>query len=172
MYQPNRPGRLICILAAGKVDLHFCDLPVFLSNGMVVEKVVACVRCVTPSSPIHELLFTAFLENPAIQGSPETGESLDCQTWEDHNWAVSIGTEDQEMLNTRLPALCIAEDPYPVQYSPSRIDIILRKIKMLKPATFRFIMAFKRLPDDRECSTWFAVDVPRNMANKVVNRTP
>ncbi|MBU1564780.1 MAG: hypothetical protein KJ630_04030 [Proteobacteria bacterium] len=137
-----------------------------------MDKAIACVLRVCPDGQNNEVLFTAHLENSAIEGSPETGQFLDCQTWEDMIWAVSIGTEDQEMLNERLPELGIVEDPYPVQYSPSHIRISLKGIQMNKPTTFHFIVAVKRLPDDRDCSTWFAADVPHELANKAVNWTP
>ncbi len=163
---------LISSESDGKVELRLGDLPTILTNGMVVDKAMVCVLRVVPDRVSTRMLFTAALENSAVEGFPETGESLDCQTWEDANWSLSIGTEDQDMLITRLPELGIPREPYPIQYSPSHIRLSLQGIQMDRPTTFHFIVAVKRRPDDRECSTWFAADIQHAMANKAVNWTP
>lgn len=156
----------------GHIELGLGDLPTLLLNGMKVEKVVACVLRVHSIGQNTDIHFSAHLENAPNEGSPETGECLDCQTWESEKWAMSVGTEDQEALNGRLPELGISEMPYPIDYAPFDIKLRLNGLKLKKPTTFHFIIAYKRLLDDRECSTWFAVDVPHEVAYKVVNWTP
>ena len=151
--------------ADADIEIRQGDLPLELPNGMVVDKAIAVILSIGLVSSYSDIVFSAHLKNDEIKGYPETGEYLDCITWKTNEWALSIGTEDQESLEHRLPTLFAKEIQYPVTCSPSSIELNLSNIKTETPVSFHFIIAFKKLPDSRECSTWFAVDVPHKVAN-------
>ncbi len=150
------------------IEIRQGDLPLELRNGMVVDKVIAAVLSVGIVNSYSDNVFDARLRNNEIEGHPETGEYLDCITWETNQWTLSIGTEDQEALEHRLPDLIERKRQNPITYLPSGIRLNLSNVKTKFPVSFHFIIAFKKLPDNRECSTWFAVDVPHKVANKRV----
>jgi len=150
------------------IEIRQGDLPLELQNGMVVDKAIAVVLSIGIVNSYSDIVFNARLQNDEIKGYPETGEYLDCITWETNEWALSIGTEDQEALEHRLPNLITKEMQIPISYSQSGIGLNLSNVKTEFPVSFHFIIAFKKLPDNRECSTWFAVDVPHEVANKRV----
>lgn len=149
----------------GHAELQLFELPQVLQNGMTVDQVIACYLTVEPSIDAADLVFSAKLENERLLGSFESGEYLECISWESKDWAVSLGTEDSEALSRRLD-LKIDRESYPITYSHSGLELRLNGLKKGLEWSFHFIVAYKRLPDDRQCSTWFAVDVPHEMANK------
>jgi hypothetical protein len=150
------------------VEIWQGDLPIELQNGMVVDKAIAVVLSIGIVNSNSDIVFSAQLQNDEIKGYPETGEYLDCITWETNEWALPIGTEDKEALEHRLPNLITKEMQNPITYSTSGIGVNLPMVKTEFPITFHFIIAFKKLPDNRECSTWFSVDVPHKVAKKRV----
>ncbi|ARU86741.1 hypothetical protein B9K09_01495 [Pseudomonas sp. M30-35] len=150
--------------------MRILELPCTLQNDMTLERVVACVLIVEPSIDGADLTFSAQLDNESQTGSPESGEFLDCVSWEASGWALSLGTEDGDALSQRLKCLNIESSPYPISYSRSGLELLLTELERGKALSFHFIVAYKSLPDDRECSTWFAVDVPHEVANKACTR--
>jgi len=163
----NTPLGSVEFTATGsaKLELRSCNLPPNLPNGMEVEKVIAVILDVVPENNIFELVFDGQLKNQAIKGGYDSGESLDCVTWETDEWALSLGTEDHQAINERLPNLQVPEMPNPVTYSSSGLRLSLAELTSVdNPISFHFILAYKQLPDDRECSTWFAVDVQHEVA--------
>ncbi len=155
----------------GEAEMQILDLPCTLQNGMTLERVVACVLAVKPSIDGADLAFSAQLDNDSLAGSPESGECLDCVSWESSGWALSLGTEDGDALSQRLNCLDFESSAYPILYSQSGLELRLARLKRGKALSFHFIVAYKSLPDDRECSTWFAVDVPHEVANKAMHAT-
>ena len=135
---------------------------------MTVDKALAVVLFVEPSKSSVDVAFACTLSNAALEGVPETGERLDCQTWADGSWILSIGTEDYEALSARQPEAGVSEDPYPITYSTSTIRFDLTNAPAGTRRSFHFILAYKGLPDERECSTWFAVDVRHAEARSAV----
>jgi|SRR5690554_1647149 hypothetical protein len=158
-------------MVSGNTKIKMLDLPCTLSNGMTLDRVVACVLVVEPDVDGVALTFTAHLDNESLSGSPESGECLDCVSWESSNWALSLGTEDADALSQRLKCFDIESGEYPISYSGSGLELRLAGLDRGEALSFHFIVAYKRLPDSRECSTWFAVDVPHELANKAMHAT-
>ncbi|MEM9771779.1 MAG: hypothetical protein AAF889_09325 [Cyanobacteria bacterium P01_D01_bin.73] len=129
---------------------------------MTLDSVVSILLEVSTQDGIEGLCFECELLNSEIEGSPETGEYLDCLTWENDDWMLSIGTEDQEMLGYRLPNVEFPE--YPIEYSTSKIKLHVAKTPSKTQISFHFVIAYKALPDPENCSTWFAVDIPHKWA--------
>jgi len=153
----------------GEVSLASGDLPHSIENGMSIDKSISCVLTVHPKYPTTDIRFSATLPGAAIEGSPATGQYLDCIEWESEEWHLTLGTEDQEMLDVRLPDLCISQIPYPIEYTDSSIAVNLTRVQMRRTTTFHIIVSYKKLPDDRECSAWYFADVSHETANKAVN---
>jgi hypothetical protein len=155
----------------GKAEMRIQELPCILSNGMTLDRVVACLLVVEPEVDNADLAFSAHLDNEYLAGSPESGECLDCLSWESAKWAVSIGTEDGETLSQRLRRKDLESDAYPINYTQTGLELRLTALERGKAFSFHFIVAYKRLPDDRECSTWFAVDVAHQVASRAMYAT-
>ncbi len=155
----------------GEVLLASGELPQSLVNGMTIDRSIACVLTVKPECAVTNVVFSGTLANVKIEGAPAPGECLDCLEWKTENWYLTLGTEDQEMLDSRLPDLSIPEDPYPIEYTPSRMELNLKGVRMQNVTTFHIVISYKRLPDDRDCSAWFFADIPHEVANKAVHRT-
>lgn len=155
----------------GEAEMRIHQLPRTLSNGMTLDRVVACVLVVEPEVDGADLAFSAQLDNECLAGSPESGECLDCVSWESAEWALSIGTEDGEAFSRRLRQKEFESDAYLINYTQSGLELRLKGLVRHKVFSFHFIVAYKKLPDDRECSTWFAVDVAHEVANKEMHAT-
>jgi hypothetical protein len=153
----------------GEVSLASGELPRSIANGMSIDNSIACILTVHPHHETTDIRFCAELLGSAVEGSPHTGQDLDCLEWESTEWQLTLGTEDQEILASRLPDLCISEDPYPIEYTTSSMVLTLNRVPMRKTTTFQFIVSYKKLPDERECSAWFFADVSHEVANKAVN---
>ena len=142
---------LITAESNGQVSLASGDLPRSIANGMSIDRSIACILTVHPLNETTDIRFGAKLLGSSVEGSPNTGQYLDCLEWDSEKWQLTLGTEDQEMLAHRLPELFISEDPYPIEYTPSSLVLTLNRVPMRKTTTFQFIVSYKRLPDEREC---------------------
>ena len=154
----------------GEVFLASGELPHSIGNGMTIDRSIACVLTVKPNSDATDVIFSGTLVDSKIDGSPATGECLDCLEWETEEWHLTLGTEDRAMLDTRLPDLCVPYHPYPIEYTPSRIVMRLKGVRMRDKTTFHFITSWKMLPDERHCSAWFFADIPHELANQSIKR--
>jgi hypothetical protein len=160
---------LITAESNGEISLASGDLPRSIANGMTIDRSIACILTVQPRADATDIRFNANLIGLSVDGSPSTGECLDCLEWETEEWQLSVGTEDQEMLARRLPELCIQVDPYPIEYTTSGLSLVLCQMPLRKATTFQFIVSYKGLPDERKCSAWYFADVSHEVANKAVN---
>lgn len=149
----------------GEVLLASVELPHSIGNGMTIDRSIACVLTIKPKYNSTDVFFSGTIVDSKVEGSPATGECLDCLEWKTEEWHLTLGTEDQEMLDSRLPDLSVPKDPYPIEYTPSRMVMQLRGIRMLTTTTFHFITSWKMLPDERGCSAWFFADIPHGVAN-------
>jgi hypothetical protein len=156
----------------GRAEMQILELPRTLQNGMTLERVIACLLVVEPHINGTDLAFSARLNNEDSVGSSEPGEYLDCVSWESPEWSLSLGTEDGDALSQRLKCPEFNTNTYPVTCSKSGIELRLTGLEGGKVLSFHFIIAYKMLPDERGCSTWFAVDVPHNVANKDLIMNP
>ena len=165
------PLGTVTVRSTGNATMHICtgELPRELVNGMVVDKIISAVVFVDALDAQADLVISCELENGSVIGHPDTGEGLDCQSWDSDDWMLSVGTENRDSIARRLPKLNLQEDPYPFGYTPTAISLHIDRMPVGEPMSFHFILSYKALPDDRECSTWFAVDVPHEVANKSLN---
>jgi len=140
------------------LNLYLCSLKIELPQGMSVENHDACILNCTAVRRMKNLIFQCYWENPFAKGSPETGECLDAQLWENRTSRVLIGTENFDALSRRLPNCGISRDnwhPFP-EYG------LLIKIPIIEPdqeISLHFLVASNTLPEPQDCSCWFAVDI-------------
>ena len=153
----------------GEVSLASGDLPHSIENGMSIDRSISCFLTVHPKCETTDIRFSATLPGSASEGSPATGQYLDCIEWESEEWHLTLGTEDQGMLDAHLPDLCISQDPYPLEYTASSIALNLSRVQMRRTTTFHLIVSYKKLPDDRGCSAWYFADVSHKVAYKAVH---
>ena len=78
------PLGLIELTGAADADIEIRqgNLPVELPNGMVVDKAIAVILSIGAASSITNIVCSCRLQNDQLEGAPETGEYLDCITWE------------------------------------------------------------------------------------------
>jgi hypothetical protein len=91
---------------------------------------------------------------------PDTGESLDAQSWDSNCHRVTVGTEDCVVLCRRLPDLGFTEARSPMTYNEDRLGILIPDVTEGSSFSLHFVIAWRSLPDPADCSTWFAVDIP------------
>lgn len=99
-----------------------------------------------------------------LERSPESGEGLECQSFENSNLKLSIGTEDLEFLLRRaahqdwLPSRYQSElDEIELRYLAKGIEIRLPNLLRSECAQLQFIVAWSSTKNP-EVSTWYAVD--------------
>jgi len=176
----TRLGKLV-IRAEGLEGVeHRIDLlepQVELPPGMSVDGIAAAILSVDAESSTQGFRFRCAWDRSPASGDPESGECLDAQSWDRDGHRVSIGTEDFDALCHRLPQIGFTESCYPVSYADDGLTIRVPAIPDLASISLHFIIAWRSLPDPKDCSTWFAVDIPHAKlatANKawVDNRLP
>jgi hypothetical protein len=99
-----------------------------------------------------------------LEGSVETGESLNAQSFEDDHVILTIGTEDEECFKYRarsdrwFPSRLKSDiEPDQVKYLPHGISINLPNLLGGEVLQTHFNCAWSS-KDNQEISTWFAVD--------------
>jgi hypothetical protein len=127
---------------------------------MAVETSKALYFEVVPELELTDLTIEFVFSDLLVVGSPETGEALDAQSWENDGHIVMIGTEDVAFLSRRLPSLNLSEREAPTELLSNGFRITLPKLEPKIPVSLHFIVASNPSPEPVECSTWFAVDVP------------
>jgi len=141
--------------------ITICHIEPVLPQGMSVEACrVVLLRC-TPYSPLKEFVFSCKWEDVYANSYSNSGEGLDAWAWESNDVLVMIGTEDSELLNSRLGLKtdCTVEN-YPVTMTDNGIDIKLEEVAEKNEFSLHFVIAWNTLPEPVELSCWFAVDVP------------
>jgi hypothetical protein len=134
-----------------------------LPPGMSVEKAYVILVTLLPASEFREIIVRChWLDAMQVVGDPESGQNLDAQTWQTNGWIVAIGTEDFEVLETRLPQCGFTERNYPVRYHPHRIEVHTPSMQEDFPVTLHFVVAINPWPEPMESSAWFALDVPHD----------
>lgn len=102
-------------------------------------------------------------EHQWITGGSNTGQYLECSTWENDHHYVSLGTEDAEALqdrmnNNKLMPILIEDEKELTFSDMNRIGIYLPSIESHKICQFHFYVAWKRYTDHEDVDTWYAVD--------------
>lgn len=143
-------------LSHATISLTEIDRP--LPKTMSVENNIAALLTVTSPTDIINLQFSCAWQDCQLKGYACSGEGLDAWEWEDENQHIVIGTEDGEALSERLNLGEITRSNYPVSQRENRIIIEIEKFPANQELTLHFILASNSLPEENDCSCWFAVD--------------
>ncbi len=143
---------------SAELSLYLCEAERVLPNGMEVQQRYTCLVKYYCEESAGSLLFRCRWESPFAKGSPEPGECLDAQTWTSDNHIVAIGTEDLEQLKLRLPNCGLSEDAWPA-LPEHGLEITLPQVPSGSGISLHYVVAWNELPEQRESSSWFAVDM-------------
>lgn len=130
-----------------------------LPGGMSVDLVTAYRVSFCEPFPVHDFSFDFTLTRCEIKGDPNSGESLDAQSWPIGDGLLMFGTEDGDALKARMPWLEINGDDYPVEYLRHGFRIVIPYVAPNTTVGFHFVVAYNQV-DAGTDSEWFAVDVP------------
>jgi len=83
--------------------------------------------------------------------------NLDAWEWEKDNHLLLIGTEDEEILGSRLGTKYLSQSP--VTMGSNGFEIHIEKFPKDKELTLHYVVSSNSLPEKEGCSCWFAVDV-------------
>ncbi len=159
--------------ASDGVEMKWCNPQPYLPPGMSVDHLTACILSARPTHPITQLVFKCAWEPPlSNRGGPESGESLEAQSWKNGHQCVMVGTEDYETLSGRLPQLTLREESNPVKYLDNGFEIKIPLIEWGQEISLHYVVASNPFPEPMECSCWYAVDIPhKELLNKIVFST-
>lgn len=103
-------------------------------------------------------------KNNSLQGSPEPGQGLIAQSFEDNGIKLTIGTENEEEIQNRakinnwLPTHFQSEiESDHIQYLLNGLKVTLPPLMKTEQAQIHFTVAWNSLRNP-EVSTWYAVD--------------
>lgn len=94
------------------------------------------------------------------EGSVCTGQALAAWEWELDERLAIVGTEERDYLGDRLGLGEITFKNNPVKKYPNKIVIELDKVEINKAISMHFVVAENPYPEEKECSCWFAIDIP------------
>ena len=99
-----------------------------------------------------------------MKGSTCFGEGLVAQEWDANGRLVVVGTEDEFLLNPRLPFFESDEDAI-FTCTAHKILVELRDIPSNQDLSLHFVVAENPDPEPVDASAWFAVDCPHNLVS-------
>lgn len=106
-----------------------------------------------------------------IACGPASGEFLDAQIWTGLNQIVVVGTEDGEMLASRLATLFAAgASPAELQYRANGMSVSLAQVPAGCPVTLHYLVAENGKSDSEQCAAWDAVSLPHEQISARVRR--
>ncbi len=129
-----------------------------LPPGMSVDFATSVIGTLSAKTAIHCFHFSLRLASRVINCGPESGESLDAQSFKIGNSLVMIGTEDGEMLASRHRWIKVTPKQYPIGYLEDGFELVLDFIPPNSNFDFHFVIAFNSVAST-DCSEWFAVDI-------------
>ena len=140
-----------------------------IPKGMSVEGCKVILFKHTPSEPLKNLVFSCEWVNLNITGYGASGEALDSWEWESNKETVLVGTEDSEWLNSRLKIEkeYLPED-YPITMENNKISIRIDEYTKNEELTLHYVVAWNSLPEPKENSCWFAVNVPHRKIIEII----
>ena len=142
-------------LSKGKIDS--VNLEPMIPEGMEVEESIAVLLRINSSTDIKNLNFTCTWQSTVEEGGSCTGQGLDAWEWEKDGHLLLIGTEDEEWLASRLGSKNLSQ--YPVIMSSNGFEIHIEKFPKGKVLSLHYIISSNSLPENVDCSCWYAVDV-------------
>ena len=146
-----------------------------LPEGMSVLGCAAVVLRINTSKIVSEITFQcSWVANHNFECSIETGEGLEAQAWENEEYTVMIGTEDEESLSRILPEGAILScDSDLVEYSDSGMSINASQVYAGSELYLHFIVSWNKLPESEDSSCWYAVHKDVTVIEKMleVNKT-
>lgn len=131
-----------------------------LPSGLSVDSTLGLVVSLRSGMPTRDFLFALRIDAISTNGSPESGECLDAQSWDLDGGIMMLGTEDGESLQSRMDWSSFSiESGCPLSYLSDGFELSVNYIPPHVELDFHFVLAYSRvnLGDD---ATWFAVDVP------------
>ena len=115
-----------------------------LPNGMRVDCSTAYLVAFNAPFALHDFSFDFTLTVCETRGSWNSGESLDAQSWSLGDGIVTLGTEDGESLQARMPWLEIDGQDYPIDYLHHGMRVAIRHIPPNAVVSFHFVAANNR----------------------------
>ena len=124
------------------------------------KRQTAVVLQINAKDPIRKVTFSCFFDQSLLRGHSCSGQFLDAWEWESENNLVIIGTEDGEALGYRLEKSEYTIKNTPVFYENNKLSIIINDWVSHKTLSLHYIVAENSLPEQVDCSCWFASDQP------------
>lgn len=166
-YLPNE-GYILCWYSETlDAELMITPYKPALLEGMKVNGCYAVVWRVKGKNEEISCRFSSIWEEGYTwsEFGPESGEDLECQSWENSRIKVSLGTQDGEVLiarsnkNDLLPTTYDESiDPYSiVEYFDKGLTVPINNIRINEICQVHFIVAWAE-NIQYDTSTWFAVD--------------
>jgi hypothetical protein len=133
------------------------NLEPMLPEGMQVIESIAILLRVNSSTEIQNLNFICTWNNTIEEGGSCSGEGLDAWEWWKDNHLLSIGTEDEEWLGSRLGTKYLSQSP--VMMGNNGFEIHIEKYPKDKELSLHYIVSSNHFPEKKDCSCWYSVDV-------------
>lgn len=132
-----------------------------LTGGQVTESRTAVVLRIEPRNALESLRFECrWVESPGVAGELETGQYLESLAWRRDGRVVSVGTEDEDSLASRLPSCGYLEERWTLVHSTDDGLIVeIPSVPAGQMVSFHYIVAENPFPEPKPEARWYAVDV-------------
>ena len=142
------------------VKITPCEIEPTLPEGMHVEKCIAIIMQCTSSKPLKKINFSCSWLELKEKGYPCSGEGLEAWEWEHNETTLTIGTEDDEFLNSRIKQNNLTVENYSISMNNNTILIEINEFPINNELSLHYVIAWNSLPETTNDSCWFAVDTP------------
>ena len=140
-----------------------------IPDGMSVDGCHVILFKCRSNEQIKKFVFSCKWVDINSIGYGNSGEALDAWEWESNETVVVIGTEDSEWLDSRLKIRKVySPEEYPVTMENNTISIRINEFNKNKELSLHFVVAWNKLPEPKESSCWFAVDVPHEKVLEII----
>jgi len=133
-----------------------------LPKGMSVEKCFVVIMQCKTTSPFKDISFYCKWNNFNERGYACSGEGLEAWEWDNGEHTVTIGTEDNESLCSRIKINELNNSNYYIEMKDNVTTINLTSFPEETELSLHFIIAWNPQPEPASDSCWFAVDQPHN----------
>jgi len=135
-----------------------CEVIPVLPDEMKVEKCIVIIMSCLTLAPFKNLSFHCKWLVLKEKGYACSGEGLDAWEWDNGNYTVTIGTEDSELLESRISIKGLNNKNYSITMSDNNVSINLEEFPENTELTLHYIVAWNPEPEPVSDSCWFAVD--------------